>query len=245
MKENHLLCIKGVKKSFDGKSILKGVNMTIDAGDIYGLLGTNGAGKTTILKLMLGLISADEGEFFYKGKDYKSIKKTSSIYGASIDEPVFYNNLSGIDNLRVYGALVGTKEERINQIMKDFDIYEQRNVLVKKYSQGMRQRLAIARVFLNDPEIVILDEPTNGLDPNGIKYMRELIRSLAEKYGKTVILSTHLLGEAMNVCTKVGIIRDGVIVVEDNIESICKGKGDDVSSFEDFFMKHTEESSYD
>ena len=198
-----------------------------------------------MLKLLLGLILADEGEFRYKGEDWKRVKKNNRLFGASIDEPVFYNNLSGLENLKVYGSLVNASEKKILRIMRDFDIYDNRNVIVRKYSQGMKQRLAIARVFLNDPEIIILDEPTNGLDPNGIKYMRQLICRLANEFGKTVILSTHMLGEARSICTKIGIIRDGVLVVEDRIEEVCKTIGTTVDDFEEFFIKYTEVGIHD
>lgn len=245
MGNDELLRIEGVKKSFGKTRVLNGVDITINKGDIYGLLGPNGVGKTTMLKLLLGLIPADEGEFRYKGENWKCVKKNNHLFGASIDEPVFYNNLSGLENLKVYGSLVDASEEKIIKIMKNFDIYDNRNVIVRKYSQGMKQRLAIARVFLNDPEIIILDEPTNGLDPNGIKYMRQLICRLANEFDKTVILSTHMLGEARSICTKIGIIRDGVLVVEDSIEEVCKKVGSTVDDFEEFFIKYTEDGIHD
>lgn len=245
MTDNPLLQVTGIKKSYGDKQVLSGIHMTINEGDIYGLLGPNGVGKTTTLKSMLGLVSIDEGKFIYKGKEWKRNRKNNRVFGASIDEPVFYNHLSGIENLRVFGSLVGTKEKDIVKIMKDFDLYEDRNVPVKNYSQGMRQRLAISRVFLNDPEIIILDEPTNGLDPNGIKYMRTLIRRLSEEFGKTVILSTHLLGEAWHTCTKIGIIRDGAVVVEESIDEVNQKVGNDVDSFEEFFIKYTEDGIHD
>ena len=245
MKENPLLQIKGIKKAYGDKQVLNGIQMTINEGDIYGLLGPNGVGKTTTLKSILGLVSVDAGEFVYKGKNWKGNRSNNCIFGASIDEPVFYNHLSGIENLRVFGSLVGIQEKEIIRIMKDFDLYDARNEKVKNYSQGMRQRLAISRVFLNNPEVIILDEPTNGLDPNGIKYMRALIRRLSEEFGKTVILSTHLLGEAWHTCTKIGIIRNGTVVVEESIEEVSKKVGNDIDNFEEFFIKYTEDGIHE
>lgn len=124
-------------------------------------------------------------------------------------------------------------------------MYTDRNVKVRNYSQGMRQRLAISRVFLNDPEIVILDEPTNGLDPNGIKYMRTLIKRLSGEFGKTVILSTHLLSEAWHTCTRIGIIRDGVVVAEESIDEVNKKVGNNVEKFEEYVIKYTEAGIHD
>lgn len=245
MEETALLQMVGIKKSYGEKKVLNNIHMNIQKGDIYGLLGPNGVGKTTTLKTILGLVTMDEGKILYKGKQWENYKNCNHIFGASIDEPVFYKHLSGIENLRIFGTLVGAREENIIKIMKDFDLYDNRNVLVKNYSQGMRQRLAISRVFLNDPEIIILDEPTNGLDPNGIKYIRSLIRKLSDEFGKTVILSTHLLTEAWHTCTKIGIIRNGEVVIEADMNEVSKKVGNNIDNFEEFFMKYTEDGIHD
>lgn len=245
MEETALLQMVGIKKSYGEKKVLNNIHMNIQKGDIYGLLGPNGVGKTTTLKTILGLVTMDEGKILYKGKLWENYKNCNKIFGASIDEPVFYKHLSGIENLRIFGTLVGAREENIIKIMKDFDLYDDRNILVKNYSQGMRQRLAISRVFLNDPEIIILDEPTNGLDPNGIKYIRSLIRKLSDEFGKTVILSTHLLTEVWHTCTKIGIIRNGEVVIEADMNEVSKKVGNNIDNFEEFFMKYTEDGIHD
>lgn len=241
MSKELILKTVDLSKKFKDKSVVNNVNIKVNKGDIYGFLGPNGAGKTTTLKLMLGFISPTNGDvFIYDNSIKKNRKKVINRVGAMIESPRFHDSLSGRRNLQVIAELYGEKaKNRIDEVLEIVEMTEAADKKVKQYSLGMKQRLGIARAFLNDPEIILLDEPTNGLDPYGMKSIRELIVKLVEKYNKTFIISTHILSEVELMCNKVGIIHNGSLIKEVDMKVLKEEKSDDVS-LEDYFISLTE-----
>lgn len=237
-----LLQTNGLKKSFKGQVAVDRVNMSIEKGDIYGFLGPNGAGKTTTLKLMLGFLVPDDGDILINGTSVVNEKEqVLEKVGAIIETPKFYDGLTGRKNLEIIANLYGRQAmDRIDEVLRIVEMENAADKKVKEYSLGMKQRLGIARAFLNDPEIIILDEPTNGLDPYGMKSIRELIKGLAKKYNKTFIISTHLLNEVEQMCNKVGIIHNGMLIKEFTMSELALEKSDEMS-FEDYFIGLTKE----
>lgn len=201
---------------------IQGVNLNIPRGKIYGLLGRNGAGKTTIMKLILGLAEKTEGgiELFQK----KIINYSKEIYtriGSMIESPGFYPNITGRENLEIFARLRGSIDK--NKIKKALDIvglsYEEKK-LFQNYSLGMKQRLSIANAIMNNPDILILDEPTNGLDPIGILEVRKLIKNLSEEHGKTILISSHQLSEMEQLVDYIGIIHEGNLLEECSYQTL-------------------------
>ena len=213
--ECHSLC-----KSFGQKEILKDVTLDIEEGDILAFIGPNGSGKTTTIKLILGLQSINKGEVFINGfnieSDYvKAIEKVGSI----VENPDLYMYLSGYDNLKLIANYYpNVTHERIMEVVKIVGLENRIKEKVGKYSLGMRQRLGIARAILHRPNLLILDEPTNGLDPEGIKDLRVLLKKLAHEEGMGILISSHNLAELESFCNKVCIIDNGVIIERDNIK---------------------------
>lgn len=238
-----VLRTENLSKKFKTKYAVEDVNMTISQGDIYGFLGPNGAGKTTSIKMMLGFLSPTCGDVIINGKSIKNDKiKALESVGAMVEEPRFHENLSGRKNLQLIAELYGEKaKNRVDEVLEIVEMMDAADKKVKKYSLGMKQRLGIARAFINDPEIMILDEPTNGLDPYGMKSIRELIIKLAKNYNKTFIVSTHLLNEVEQMCNKVGIIHNGNLIKETDMEQLKQEKSDDIS-LEDYFISLTKEA---
>ncbi len=210
----------GLYKSFGKKEILKDVTLDIEEGDILAFIGPNGSGKTTTIKLILGLQSINKGEVFINGynveKDYvKAIEKVGSI----VENPDLYMYLSGYDNLKLIANYYpDVTNERIMEVVKIVGLENRIKEKVGKYSLGMRQRLGIARAILHKPNLLILDEPTNGLDPEGIKDLRVLLKKLAREEGMGILISSHNLAELESFCNKVCIIDNGVIIERDNIK---------------------------
>lgn len=210
----------GLYKSFGKKEILKDVTLDIEEGDILAFIGPNGSGKTTTIKLILGLQSINKGEVFINGynveKDYvKAIEKVGSI----VENPDLYMYLSGYDNLKLIANYYpNVTNERIMEVVKIVGLENRIKEKVGKYSLGMRQRLGIARAILHKPNLLILDEPTNGLDPEGIKDLRVLLKKLAREEGMGILISSHNLAELESFCNKVCIIDNGVIIERDNIK---------------------------
>ena len=215
--------IKDVMKSFENKNVLNHLNVTISSGSIFGLIGPNGAGKSTLLYLLNGISKCDEGSILFDGKllDRKDLSKI----GALIENPPIYENLSARENLKVRQLLLGTDENRIDEVLQIVSLTNTGKKKAGQFSLGMKQRLGIAMALLGEPELLILDEPTNGLDPIGIEELRELIRSFPEQ-GITVILSSHILSEVQLLADKVGIISGGILGYEgalkqgDNLEDL-------------------------
>jgi ABC-type multidrug transport system ATPase subunit len=194
------------------------LELRVRRGEVYGFLGPNGAGKTTTLRMLLGLVRPSSGEAAVLGVPPGSPNGLARI-GALVEAPAFYPYLSGRDNLRVLARYAGVGESRVDAVLDEVRLSGRAADRSATYSQGMKQRLGIAAALLKDPELLILDEPTNGLDPAGMAEMREFIRSLG-KGGRTVVLSSHLMGEIEQVSDRVGVIRHGSLVAEGTVEEL-------------------------
>ena len=206
-----------------GVQAVRGVSISVSAGEVYGFLGPNGAGKSTTIRMLLGLISPSAGAVRLFGRDLAGDPSVLRRVGSLVDGGAFYPFLSGRRNLAVLARTHGRDGlggERIDALLAQVGLADAADRRVKGYSTGMRQRLGVAAALLNDPDLVILDEPVNGLDAAGIQEMRILIRSLAEDHGKTVFLSSHLLHEVQQVCDRVAIISRGEIIRESTIDAL-------------------------
>lgn len=206
----------GLSKKYGGYSVVQNVSMHVPKGQIYGLLGRNGAGKTTIMKMVLGLVKKDSGSVTLFNQEMAGYQ--SGIYariGSTIESPSFYSNLTATENLLVFSRLRGkVNENKICDALGVVGLPYQDKKIFSKYSLGMKQRLAIANAIKNDPELLILDEPTNGLDPIGIAEMRMLIRRLSHECGKTILISSHQLSEMEQMVDWIGIIHEGRMLEE-------------------------------
>ena len=217
--ENILEC-RSLCKNFGKKQILKDVSFEIKEGDILGFIGPNGAGKTTTIKLILGLQSITSGKVYINGYNVeKEFTKAIEKVGAIVENPDMYMYMSGYDNLKLVSNMYKEIEtKRIDEVVKLVKLENRINDKVSKYSLGMRQRLGIAQAILHKPNLLILDEPTNGLDPEGIKEMRELLISLAKNEKMAILISSHNLAELDNFCNKVCIIKNGEIIYNSHQE---------------------------
>ncbi|UOF91272.1 lantibiotic protection ABC transporter ATP-binding protein [Fodinisporobacter ferrooxydans] len=211
---NLLLETKNLKKYYGKQLVVNGVSLGIPKGSIYGLLGPNGAGKSTTLKMITGLLQPSSGEIVVFGEPWQ--RKHLGRMGALIESPALYGNLTAAENLLVHTKLMGLPNQRICEVLETVDLKAAGKKLVSQFSMGMKQRLGIAIALLGHPELLILDEPANGLDPIGIQELRELIRSFPKK-GITVILSSHLLPEVSQLVDHVGIISDGELKYQGEI----------------------------
>lgn len=210
-------------KTFNGKAAVNQVNLSIPKGAIYGFLGPNGAGKTTAIKLLLGLMKETNGSIRILGKELKKEKQTIlRNIGSLVESPSYYGNLSARENLELLQIILQVPKERIDEVFAIVRLEKDADRPVKGFSLGMKQRLGIASALIGSPKLLILDEPTNGLDPSGIIEMRELIKSLPEKYGVTVLVSSHLLSEIDQMATEVGIISKGTLIFQDSIDVLRK-----------------------
>ena len=222
--QNTILKCENLHKSFRKKEILKDVSLEICSGDILGFIGPNGAGKTTTIKLILGLQKIGSGKVIINGFDIqKNFEKAIAKVGAIIENPDLYMYMSGYDNLKLISNLYPNVDEaRINEVIKLVGLENRINDKVSKYSLGMRQRLGVAQAILHKPNLLILDEPTNGLDPEGIKDLRELLVKLAKDENMGILISSHNLAELESFCNKVSIIKNGVIVETSDLETVKK-----------------------
>lgn len=228
-----ILECKNLCKVFGKKKILKDVSLKIEEGDILGFIGPNGAGKTTTIKLILGLQNITKGTVSINGYDIqKNFTKAIEKVGAIVENPDMYMYLSGYDNLKLVANLYKEiTSERIDKVVKLVKLENRINDKVSKYSLGMRQRLGIAQAILHNPKLLILDEPTNGLDPEGIKEMRELLVKLAQEEKMAILISSHNLAELDNFCNKVCIIKNGEVIETSEISKI---KNDERKTFRIF-----------
>lgn len=213
---------KGLTKEYNGKRSVSDLNLHIKKGRIYGLLGRNGAGKTTTMKMILNLIDSSAGEVIIFGKSMKKYnKEILPRIGCLIESPGFYPNLTGTENLKIFAELRGIpKRNAIKESLELVGLKYNDKKLFSQYSMGMKQRLAIALAVMHDPEILILDEPINGLDPIGIAEVRTFIRKLCTEKGKTILISSHILSEIELIADDIGIIDNGVLLEEESLEEL-------------------------
>ena len=202
---------RNVCKSINGRMILHNISFDIYEGEIVGLVGPNGAGKSTLLKVMTGLYNLDEGDIYYYDFNLKEdYEKAMSIVGTIIEDPNLYKNLSGKDNMKVFKSMFkGINDNTVNEIVKIVEMEKYLGKRFKTYSLGMKERLAIATSLINKPKILILDEPTNGLDPMGVKNMMDMLKNMKDT---TIIISSHMLHEIEDICNKIIFINNGRIV---------------------------------
>jgi len=221
--DGNIILTKNLSKKYKRNMSVDGVNLKINKGEIFGFLGPNGAGKTTTIRMLLGLIKPTKGEIELFGQDFtKNRTKILQRIGSLVESPSYYGNLTGFENLEAVRRLRGLSEKRVTEVLEVVRLNKVANRLVKEYSLGMKQRLGIAAALLSEPELLILDEPTNGLDPAGIQEIRELIKELPHQNGMTVLVSSHLLSEIDQMATQVGIIIEGKMIFQDSIEVLRK-----------------------
>ena len=219
---NTILEIKNLSKKSGTVYRVKNLSMSIPKSCIYGFLGPNGAGKTTTLKMILGLIKKDAGEIKMFGEDVSAKNLLALLHktGSLIENPGGYPHLSGLENMQIIAKLKGVNETEIEKALKTVRLYEQKDKKLGAYSLGMKQRLGIAMALLGDPKLLILDEPSNGLDPAGIMEIRNLITSLPKERGMTVLISSHLLNEIEQMADYVGIIHKGQMLYQGKLSEL-------------------------
>jgi lantibiotic transport system ATP-binding protein len=221
-----VLLTDNLTKRYGNTAAVDRIRLRIEEGEVYGFLGPNGAGKTTTLKMLVGLIQPTEGTFTVFGRTFAQHRRwILSQTGALIESPSYYGHLTGRENLRIIQRLRGLPERNVSEALRVVRLEKHQHKRVDQYSLGMKQRLGLAMALIAFPKLLILDEPTNGLDPAGIEEIRELIRSLPRQYGMTVLVSSHLLSEVEQIATSVGIIRDGRLVFQGSLDSL-KAKSD-------------------
>lgn len=218
-----LKCTK-LKKQIKSKILVDDISFSINKGDVVGFIGPNGAGKSTIIKLILGLMKLSSGNVEINGYDIeKNFVKAIEKVGAIVENPDLYMYLSGYDNLKITANYYkNISQNRIEDVIKIIGLEKQIKDKVSTYSLGMKQRLAIGEAIINQPELLILDEPTNGLDPQGVIEIRNIIRYLAKTENVTFIVCSHILSEVQNLCNRISIINNGEILVEGNTEDLIK-----------------------
>lgn len=232
MSNEQVISLRNVTKRIGSKTIIDNLTFDVPKGEIFGFLGPNGAGKTTTIRMMVGLMSITKGEIMIKGKNIKSeFEQAIRHVGAIVENPEMYKFLSGYLNLVHFARMVpGVTKERIDEVVKLVKLENRIHDKVKKYSLGMRQRLGVAQALLHRPSLLILDEPTNGLDPAGIRELRDYLRYLTRTEGITVIVSSHLLSEMELMCDRVAILQQGKLV--------------DVKLIKDFIGSTNKEQTY-
>lgn len=215
---------KALTRRFGRRMVVDGVSMSVPEQSVYGFLGRNGAGKTTTLKMLLGLLKPNDGAAFLFGVDVSANRLGAARKaGALMEAHGFYGNLSGRENLDLTRTLLGASRMELDRVLEVVEMRVHANRRVSDYSLGMRQRLGIARAMIGAPPLLILDEPTNGLDPDGIADMRPFLSALPERTGTTVLVSSHLLGEIEQTATHVGILSEGRLVVEGDLAALKAG----------------------
>ena len=215
-----ILSTDRLTKHYGSIHALNALNINVERGAVYGILGPNGSGKTTTLGIILGILHATSGNFswFGKGEDDANRKRI----GAILEHPIFYPYLSGEQNLRITCKIKGVDEKDIDRVLEIVDLKERKKSAAKTYSLGMKQRLALGSALLGDPEVLVLDEPTNGLDPQGIAEVRALVQKVASM-GKTILIASHILDEVEKVCTHVAVIKKGDLLAEGTVAQILTG----------------------
>ncbi|PGZ92149.1 ABC transporter ATP-binding protein [Bacillus sp. AFS029533] len=222
--------IKNLSKEIKGKKIVSDLSFDIFEGEVFGFLGPNGAGKTTTIRMMVGLMNISEGDVVINGHSIKSnFEEAIKNVGAIVENPELYKFLSGYDNLLQYARMdKNVTKEKINEVVELVGLTGAIRQKVKTYSLGMRQRLGLAQCLLHDPKVLILDEPTNGLDPAGIREMRDHLQLLTKKKGMAIIVSSHLLAEMEMMCDRIGIIQQGKLV---DVQTVTELTTEDVQTY--------------
>lgn len=234
-----VLELKNVSKSFGKRKIIDNLNLEVEEGEIYGFLGPNGSGKTTTIKMILRLINSDSGEIKVNGYDTKKqFEKAMECIGAIVENPDLYKYMSGIDNLKLHARIRNIDEKRIKEVLKLVELNGREKDKVGKYSLGMKQRLGLALTLLHRPKVLILDEPTNGLDPAGIKKLRDILKEISHKEGVAVFVSSHILSEMQLMCDRVAVLDNGKIVKVEKISETNEEKEETV----EINVKNTEKA---
>lgn len=215
----YIIETKNLTKLYHGSPAVNQINLQVPQCSIYGFLGPNGAGKSTTMKMLLGLTAQDKGSIQIFGREMNASNRIAilSQVGSLIESPSYYGNLTGYENLKISCTLRNLPHSEINEALHIVRLDNQKHKKTSHYSLGMKQRLGIANALLGKPKLLLLDEPTNGLDPSGIHEMRELIKSLPEKYGITLMVSSHLLAEIEQIADNVGIISSGKMIYQDSL----------------------------
>ncbi len=219
----YIVQTQNLSKYFGKEQAVSNINLQIRKGEIYGFLGPNGAGKTTTIRMLLGLMKPSSGtiKIFQKDIAKDRIQILTNV-GSLVENPSYYAHLTAYENLEALRKILGVPKTRIDEVLQIVRLKEVANKKVKGFSLGMKQRLGIAAALLHNPELLILDEPTNGLDPSGIIEIRNLIKRLPKEYGMTIIISSHLLSEIDQMATQVGIVSRGTLIFQDSIEEMRK-----------------------
>jgi len=212
-----VLEINNLSKNYGKIQALKNVSFSVPTGTVYGILGPNGSGKTTMLGIIMDVLRQTSGTISLFGHTPTAIDRRK--IGTLLETPNFYHYMSGADNLQISAAIKGVQNPDIDSVLKQVNLYQRKDSKFQTYSLGMKQRLAIAACLLGDPEVMVFDEPTNGLDPVGIAEIRDLIKRLAQ-HGKTIIMASHLLDEVEKVCSHVAILKKGVLIAEGAVDTI-------------------------
>ena len=219
---NNIITTTDLCKEYDKTMRVKNLNLEVNKGEVYGFLGPNGAGKSNSLKMLLGLVKPTNGKIEIFNKEFNEKNRISILknIGSLIESPAYYDHLTGLENMRIMQKLLNAPPKNIDKALEIVRLQNAKDKKVRNYSLGMKQRLGIAMAILNFPKLLILDEPTNGLDPSGIHEIRELIKSFPKEYDMTVIISSHLLNEIDMIATQVGIITEGKLVFQDKLEKL-------------------------
>lgn len=228
--ENTVLELKNVSKSFGKRKIIDNISLKVNSGEIFGFLGPNGSGKTTTIKMILRLIDSDDGEIKVNGLDNrKQFEQAMECIGAIVENPDMYKYMSGIDNLKLHARIRNIDEKRINEVLEMVGLKDRAKDKVGKYSLGMKQRLGLALTLLHNPKVLILDEPTNGLDPAGIKQLRDILKKISHEENVAVFVSSHILTEMQQMCDRVAVLDNGKIV---KIEQITSSEEEKIETIE-------------
>ncbi|MFA5965208.1 MAG: ATP-binding cassette domain-containing protein [Sphingomonas sp.] len=215
---------ESLTKRYGGRAIVRDLNLAVPQGCVFGFLGPNGAGKTTTMRMLLGLLRPDIGSVHLLGQDLRSARLRALRHvGALVESPSLYDHLTGRANLEITRKLLALPATEVDRVMEIVDLASSSSSRVRTYSLGMKQRLALARALLGSPRLLLLDEPMNGLDPEGIIAMRDLIRALPDRIGGTVFVSSHLLGEVEQTATIAALIVAGVVVLQGKVQNLLGG----------------------
>jgi len=244
----HVLSINNITKKYGNITAVRNLSLNISEGSVFGILGPNGSGKTTTLGIILDVINPTDGTFIWFRNLSK--KENRQKIGSTLETPAFYPYLTGVQNLKIIADIKNIKYDNIDKVLKDVGLYERKDYKYKTYSLGMKQRLAVASALLCDPKVMVLDEPTNGLDPQGIAEIREVIKDISKK-GKTVILASHLLDEVQKVCTHFAVLNYGKLIYTGKVDEVSEEQqvvevnSEDIVNLEKAIDKFSFKKGYD